>query len=179
MGISVRHSVAMPAETVVRVARDEDYDAVGELCVEAYDAAHQLEPGSPYAATLVDARGRASDSLVLVAERDGQLVGTVTICLPGSESREIGRDDEVEFRFLAVAPSAQRTGVADSLMAAIEEHAVEVGARRLAICVRDTNTGAAAMYERRGFVRVPERDWSPRPGVDLLALTREVRPGSR
>lgn len=169
----------MPAEPVVRPARDEEYDAVGRLCVEAYDAAHQLEPGSPYAATLVDARGRADDSIVLVAERDGELVGTVTICLPGSESREIGQEDEVEFRFLAVAPQAWRTGVADALVRVVEEHAVEVGATTLAICVRDTNTGAAAMYERRGFTRVPERDWSPRPGVDLLVLTREVRPGSR
>jgi ribosomal protein S18 acetylase RimI-like enzyme len=40
--------------------------------------------------------------------------------------------------------------------------------------VRDTNTGAAAMYERMGFTRVPERDWSPREGVDLLALTRPI-----
>lgn len=169
----------MPDETVIRPARDEDFATVGQLCVEAYDAASQLEPRSPYAATLVDARGRAADSIVLVAERDGDLVGTVTICLPGSESREIGQDGEVEFRFLAVAPSAWRTGVADALVRAVEEHAIEVGAARLAICVRDTNTGAAAMYERRGFTRVPERDWSPRPGVDLLALTREVRPGSR
>jgi hypothetical protein len=30
------------------------------------------------------------------------------------------------------------------------------------------------MYERMGFTRVPERDWTPRPGVDLLALTRAV-----
>lgn len=169
----------MPGEPVIRPAREEDLEAVGRLCVEAYDDAGQLEPGSPYAETLVDARGRAADSLVLVAERDGALVGTVTICLPGSTSREIGQDDEVEFRFLAVAPSAQRTGVADALVRAAEEHAVEVGAARLAICVRDTNTGAAAMYARRGFSRVPERDWSPRPGVDLLVLTRPVRPGSR
>ena len=33
---------------------------------------------------------------------------------PGSEFREIGLDDEVEFRFLAVAPEAWRTGIVTS-----------------------------------------------------------------
>jgi ribosomal protein S18 acetylase RimI-like enzyme len=64
--------------------------------------------------------------------------------------------------------------VGDALVAACEQHARETGAAALAICVRDTNTSAAAMYERMGFRRIPERDWTPRPGVDLLALTRPV-----
>jgi hypothetical protein len=25
------------------------------------------------------------------------------------------------------------------------------------------------MYEQEGFVRLPERDWSPAPGITLLA----------
>jgi hypothetical protein len=33
---------------------------------------------------------------------------------------------------------------------------------------------ARRMYERMGFVRSPQRDWSPRPGVDLLTYRREV-----
>jgi ribosomal protein S18 acetylase RimI-like enzyme len=174
----------MTADIVIRQATEADLEVVGEICVSAYDAAAQLEPGSPYAATLRDSRARMRDGLLIVAERDGTVVGTTTITPPGSEFREIGRDDEVEFRFLAVAPSAWRTGVGDALVAACEEHARRSGARALAICVRDTNTGAAAMYERMGFTRIPERDWSPRPGVDLLALTRDVpyeavRAGSR
>ena len=142
----------------------------------AYDAAGQLEPGSPYVETLLDTRTRASDSLLLVAERAGRVVGTVTICLPGSSSAEIGRDDEVEFRFLAVDPAHQGTGIAGALVRACEEHARQSGARALAICVRDINVGAAAMYEAMGFRRMPDRDWSPRPGVDLLALTRPLAP---
>jgi ribosomal protein S18 acetylase RimI-like enzyme len=164
------------ATTLVRPAAPEDLAIAGEICVEAYDLAGQLEPGSPYASTLRDTSSRAEDSLLLVAVRDNVVIGTVTICSPGSASREIGRDDEVEFRFLAVAPSAWRTGVAEALVAACEEHARETGASALAICVRDTNTSAAAMYGRMGFTRVPERDWTPRPGVDLLALTRPVLP---
>lgn len=158
----------------VRPALPDDLATAGDICVAAYDAADQLEPGSPYAADLRDTKTRAEEGLLLVAERDGRVVGTVTLCPPGSPFREIGRDDEVEFRFLAVDPQEWGSGVAARLVDACEAHAREVGAGAMAICVRDTNTGAAAMYERMGFTRVPDRDWSPRAGVDLLALRRSV-----
>ena len=160
----------------VRPAGDEDLERAADICVAAYDAAGQLEPGSPYVIDLRATAERARDGILLVADRGGVVVGTATICPPGSAFREIGTDDEVEFRFLAVAPEAQGTGVATALIAAIEQHARDTDAVRLAICVRDTNTGAAAMYERMGFTRVPHRDWSPRAGVDLLALERPLNP---
>jgi hypothetical protein len=31
-------------------------------------------------------------------------------------------------------------------------------------------TSAHRIYERLGFRRAPERDWSPVPGVDLMAF---------
>jgi GNAT superfamily N-acetyltransferase len=164
----------MPSDLVIRPAVEADLDTVGAICVAAYDAAGQLEPGSPYAATLSDARSRMSDGLLLVAERDGVVVGTTTITPPGSEFREIGRDDEVEFRFLAVAPEAWRTGVGDALVAACEQHARETGAAALAICVRYANPPAAAMLGRTGPRRRSSEQSTPRPGVDLLALTRPV-----
>jgi GNAT superfamily N-acetyltransferase len=165
----------MRADPLIRRAGPDDLDEAGRICVAAYDRAGQLEPGSPYVETLLDTPTRAMDSLLLVAERDGRIVGTVTICVPGSASAEIGRPDEVEFRFLAVDPPHWGTGVAGALVGACEAYAYEVGARALAICVRDNNAGAAAMYRAMGFERVPDRDWTPRPGVDLLALTRPVR----
>lgn len=165
----------MDSDVTIRVAEADDLAELGRICVTAYDRSGQLEPGSPYVETLLDTATRAADSRLLVAEREGRIVGTVTICLPGSSSAEIGGADEVEFRFLAVDPPAWGTGVARALVAACEQHARDSGARALAICVRDINVGAAAMYERMGFTREPDRDWSPRPGIDLLALTRPVR----
>ena len=38
------------------------------------------------------------------------------------------------------------------------------------ICVRGFSEPAHRLYARLGFVRIPERDWSPFPGVDLWAL---------
>lgn len=168
------HSSPVPEPLTIRTATPADLEAAADICVAAYDAAGQLEPGSPYAATLRDTPLRAATGVLLVAERAGDVVGTVTICPMGTEFAEICRPGELEFRFLAVHPDHQREGIADALVAACEDHARAHGLHTLAICVRDTNVGAAAMYERRGFTRVPDRDWTPRPGVDLLALIRPI-----
>ena len=35
-------------------------------------------------------------------------------------------------------------------------------------------TAAQRLYERLGFTRLPERDWSPVPGIDLIVYSREL-----
>jgi len=166
----------MQEAITVRPAREDDLEDVARISTEAYAAAGQLDPGSAYGDVLADAAARRDSAVLLVAERAGRIVGTVTICPEGSPFAEIGRHGEVEFRFLAVDPAAWRSGVADALIEACEDQARSAHAERLAICVRDTNTGAAEMYERRGFTRMPDRDWTPVPGVNLHALRRDVLP---
>jgi GNAT superfamily N-acetyltransferase len=170
----MRHSGGVTSSIEVRPATQDDFAAVGRISVEAYDAAGQLEPRSLYREVLADAETRFHRGLLLVAERDGEVVGTITICPHDSFLAEICRQDELEFRFLAVDPSAWQSGVANALIQACEEQARRSGAAQLAICVQDTNTGAAAMYAKCGFMRDPGRDWSPLQGINLLALTRPV-----
>lgn len=160
----------------VRIARADELATAGEVCVDAYAAAGQLEPGSPYRAVLRDAAARvAGGAIVLVALQSDDIVGSATICVPGSPIHEIGRADEVEFRFFAVRPDSWGAGVGRALVEAIEEHARATGARTMVLSVRDINPAARSAYERLGFVAVPERDWSPQPGVDLQVMTRAVR----
>ena len=35
-------------------------------------------------------------------------------------------------------------------------------------------TAAHRLYGRLGFTRLPERNWSPRPGIDLLVYALEL-----
>jgi hypothetical protein len=35
-------------------------------------------------------------------------------------------------------------------------------------------TAAHRLYERLGFTRLPERDWTPLPGVDLLVYSLDL-----
>lgn len=170
----MRHSRAMTL--VVRPATSADLEEAGRVAVAAYETAGQLDDGphQGYGTVVADTASRMRDATLLVAERDGSIVGTVTICPPGSPVAEIGREGEVEFRFLAVDPPAWRTGVADALIEACDAYARAIGAHSLAISVRDINHGARALYEKRGFVRAEGRDWKPVPTVALHVLTRAV-----
>lgn len=45
----------------------------------------------------------------------------------------------------------------------------------MVICVRaGMAANAHRLYERLGFVRLPEKDWSPLPGIDLLGLRLDL-----
>jgi ribosomal protein S18 acetylase RimI-like enzyme len=47
--------------------------------------------------------------------------------------------------------------------------AVQQRIRHLVLCTQTEMKSAQRLYESAGFVRLPERDWSPVPGVTLLA----------
>ncbi len=113
---------------------------------------------------------------VLVAVDDaGAVVGAVLFVLPGSRYAAALRPREAEFRMLAVLPAAQGKGVGQALVEACRALAAGAGASAIIICVRVTPPmRRSACTQRLGFVRVPDRDWSPMPGVDLLALRLEL-----
>jgi ribosomal protein S18 acetylase RimI-like enzyme len=112
---------------------------------------------------------------VLVAERDGELVGSVTLTPPGAPLSKDAGPEEYEFRFLGVARRAWGTGVAEALVAACEEHARAAGARRMVISVIDWNDVGLRLYQRLGYRRVPGRDRRPSPTVTLCALEKDLR----
>lgn len=168
----------MPEDLHVREATEADVEVAGRICVEAYRLSGQLDDDGEhgYSRTLADARARLLRAHLLVAIRDGVVVGTVTLCPHGSPFREMAREGEMEFRFLAVAPSAWGTGVSEALIQACEDYARAAGAHAMVIGVRDTNAAAQSLYARHGFVRAPERDWWPVETVHLLGFQRVVGP---
>ena len=158
----------------IRLARPAEYDAVGELTVEAYAYDGFLPPGSDYAHTLRAAGDRAAKAELWVAVDDDGLLGTVTYCPPGSVYGEIARADEGEFRMLGVAARARGRGVGTALTVRCIERTRELGLRAIVMSSATYMTTAHRMYERLGFIRLPDRDWSPIPGVDLYAFTLEL-----
>ncbi|MEV5769530.1 GNAT family N-acetyltransferase, partial [Micromonospora sp. NPDC052213] len=62
-----------------------------------------------------------------------------------------------------------------ALAAACVTRATELGCTAVVICVRaGMAANAHRLYERLGFVRLPEKDWSPLPGIDLLGLRLDL-----
>jgi rhodanese-related sulfurtransferase len=77
--------------------------------------------------------------------------------------------EEAEIRALAVVPDARGTGLGRDLLAAIIDRAVAIGVRHLVLLTQPDMKTAHRLYEKVGFTRLPERDWSPEPGLTLLA----------
>jgi ribosomal protein S18 acetylase RimI-like enzyme len=155
-----------------RPATEADYAVAGSICYEAYRADGQLDGAGGYGRVLADVAARAPVTEVIVADDPdtGELLGCVTFVLAGRPWAEVARPGEGEFRMLAVALGAQGRGVGSALVRACLERASAEHCTGVAICTRDTNDRAIGLYERFGFVRVPDRDWAPEPNIKLLAL---------
>jgi len=83
---------------------------------------------------------------------------------------------EAEVRALAVAPHARGRGVGAALVGAVIERAASRGVRRLLLLTLPQMGAAHRLYTEAGFARLPERDWSPRPGAILLAYGLMLTP---
>lgn len=157
---------------VVRPARPDELDDVGRLTVETYVADGHANPAGAYAAELADAAWRARDAELLVAvDASGAVLGTITVCVPGSPLAHVSRSGELEFRMLAVAHGARRRGVGEALVKSVLRRAAEIGAHRVVLCSAPEMHSAHRLYARLGFCRLPERDWEPVPGMTLLAFS--------
>ncbi|GAB3858782.1 GNAT family N-acetyltransferase [Micromonospora andamanensis] len=166
------------SDLLIRPAEPADFAVVARLTVAAYEADGQLKGETGYADVLADVAARAEHGEVLVAvdRASGQLLGSVTFVLPGTRYAEMCAPGEAEFRMLAVDPAAQGRGAGAALVEACVARAIELGCAAVSICVREGHAEPAhRLYRGRGFVRQPERDWSPLPGVDLLALRLPLR----
>jgi ribosomal protein S18 acetylase RimI-like enzyme len=166
-----------PDPVLVRPVRPEDHAAVGALCVAAYRADGQDPDGTGYSARLADVAFRAAEGEVLVAvDAAGTPLGTVTLVRHGSRLSELARPGDVELRMLAVAPPSAGRGVGRTLVRAGLDRAARDGCAAAVISVNAVAERAMRLYRGLGFTRVPDLDWSPVPGVRLLAMRRDLDP---
>lgn len=156
--------------SVIRPVVPEELDAVGDLTVRVYLDAGFLPPESAYATQLRDAARRARDAELLVAVDDNRaVVGSVTYAVHGGDYAELAGPGEGEFRMLVVAPEARKQGIGEALVRACLDRARAAGCTAMRLSTQTAMTDAHRLYERVGFTRTPDLDWSPAPGVALLA----------
>jgi ribosomal protein S18 acetylase RimI-like enzyme len=166
--------VVSPAPSLsVQPARPEDFAAIAELTVAVYVDGGLASPD--YAAELADVAGRASRAeLLVVRDPAGRVVGSVALVLEGDFGNVTASDDEAAFRMLVVDPAAQGRGIGELLVATCLDRARAAGKRRMVLSTDPLMAAAHRLYRRLGFTRLPERDWSPVPGTDLLVYAREL-----
>lgn len=160
----------------IGIARPDELERVARVVVDTYVGGGYIDPSSPYLRQLRDVEGRWRESDLIVARLGDKVVGTVTFCRPGTPWSEISQPGEAEFRMLAVEPSSQGHGVGRALVQECLDRTAEAGARATVISTVPSMRVAQRLYASMGFVRTPERDWAPRPGIDLLTYRREVLP---
>ncbi|MEJ7832092.1 MAG: GNAT family N-acetyltransferase [Nocardioides sp.] len=104
----------------------------------------------------------------LVAEVDGAVGGYAVASIVADLS---------ELQRIAVTPARRRTGLASALLDAVVGAALDDGADRLLLEVRESNSGALAFYADRGFVEVDRRPRYYRDGAAAVVMRRALRDG--
>jgi GNAT superfamily N-acetyltransferase len=123
-------------------------------------------------ATLTD----PAPALHIVAEKDGAILGSVLLYPPGTaySTPEEGPLTCPEARLLAVAPEARGQGIGTALMKECIRRAQLLGAACLNLHTTDMMQVAMRMYERMGFVRAPDLDFQPGPGMIVKAYRLDL-----
>ncbi|MBB3157376.1 ribosomal protein S18 acetylase RimI-like enzyme [Microbacterium proteolyticum] len=161
-----------PTLTIRLVAPDEYADA-GRLTAGAYRHSY-AGLNEDYLDSLADVEGRVAQGEVWVALEGGELVGTVWTPRPGERLSPLAAEGEIDFRQLAVAPSARGRGVGEALTRHVLSLARDRGAQRVVMNSDAEMLGAHALYLKLGFHRLPEREHpvevAPGRFLDLLAF---------
>jgi ribosomal protein S18 acetylase RimI-like enzyme len=157
----------------VESAMPEDFPRIAELTVGVYVEGGLASPD--YAPELTDVAGRADRAeLLVVRDGTGHVVGSVALVLAGDFAEVTTSEEEAGFRMLVVDPSAQGQGVGELLVRTCLDRARAAGKRRMVLSTGPRMTAAHRLYQRLGFTRLPERDWTPVPGIDLLVYARDL-----
>jgi ribosomal protein S18 acetylase RimI-like enzyme len=157
--------------TIRRVVPSE-YAAVAELTAGTYRSEGY---GSPqYEPHLRNVASRDTTADVLVAVMADAVVGAVTVATQGGPWSEQAQPGEAEIRMLVVDAGARGNGTGEALVRACIDRARAAGCTAVRLSTEPTMTTAHRLYDRLGFVRTPERDWEPAPGLTLLTYVLEL-----
>jgi len=157
---------------VVRTATAPDLDAAAAVMVAAYAEYLPPDPTGPWLAyreEIRDVRRRLGAATLVVAADAGRIVGAVTYYPDATQEGHGWPPSWAAIRLLAVDPAARGRGTGRLLTEECLRRARV--ARRAAVGLHTTPLMAVAraMYERMGFVRVPQYDFSPVPQMHVMA----------
>ena len=158
-------------QTLVRDARPEELDQVAVMMRDAYleyQAHFPADVWERYARNIMDVRSRLDVSELIVAERGGHVVGSVTLYPNVVTAEQAWPPGWAGVRLLAVAPDARGEGIGRVLMDECLRRSRQRQAPAIGLHTSDIMRVARGLYERMGFVRAPEYDF--RTGSDWVVM---------
>ena len=157
---------------VIRTATPADRSAVRRVIEAAYREYEDVlgpELHAAYVTNLLQLDGHA-DAVLLVAEVDGVVAGTVTLYLDASAIGFGWPDGWAAIRALAVDPAWRGHGIGRHLIEACVDRAAHVPA--IGLHTAAFMTAAIALYERMGFRRLPDLDVEVSSVLDVANAPR-------
>jgi GNAT superfamily N-acetyltransferase len=159
----------------IRDARAADRAAIEAVTLAAYEQ-YAVTLGTTlwgmYRQNIVATLANVNLATLIVAEREGALVGSVLLYPAGGDLGAPGGGKAMtlawpEVRLLAVAPAARGSGAGRRLMEECIRRARAAGAAALTLHTTDMMRVAMQLYERMGFERAADLDFSPAPGITV------------
>jgi GNAT superfamily N-acetyltransferase len=158
----------------IRDGHESDRDTVQDVTLSAYQQYEAVMPPphwENYQRNILDTLADVRPAEQIVAEQDGAIVGAVLLYPAGTVlSGPDGTSVTLawpEVRLLAVAPATRGQGIGKALMHECVRRALHSGSAAITLHTNDMMEVAMRMYERMGFVRAPELDFHPAPGVTI------------
>jgi ribosomal protein S18 acetylase RimI-like enzyme len=158
---------------VIRAATDMDAEAIAGLWTEAYFEEGEGGRDTPYSRSDFE-QTRAAAAHLLVAERDGAVVGVVALLAPGEPSRAVALEDEAELGRLVVSSAARRQGIGRTLTIRCAELGQSEGWSAISLWSRPYQRAGHRLYESLGYRRQPERDSTDETGFGRLVFRFEL-----
>lgn len=157
---------------IIRDAEQSEREQVLNLTLKAYGEYQGDAPEGfwdVYVTNIREAVLNGPDIERIVAEIDGQLVGSVLLC------KRSFNFDEPEIRLLSIDPGFRQKGIAGKLMGECENRLRNRGHLRVVLHTTSLMETARQMYERGGYRRLEEIDFSPVPGFVVVGYVKDLQ----
>ena len=154
---------------LVRPARPEELDEAGRITLDAYREYERDFPSNywePYAVELANARRRAEAGIVVVAEREGRLVGAAALRVDPYEA------ETMYLQMVAADPGVRRAGIGLAIMDYAFAYARQQGATTLKWNTVSFMHPARKLYAHLGYE--PEQEDAMGEGATLFTYRVKV-----
>jgi ribosomal protein S18 acetylase RimI-like enzyme len=112
----------------------------------------------------------------LVAIVEDRIAAAVLFCPPYEKTMagHLVKNPYPEFRLLGVDPDFRDMGIGNLLILECERRALEAGYKTMSLHTTELMQTAKSMYERRGYQRFVDIDFSPAPNFVVMGYKRDL-----